>query len=296
MNENAELRQKELQFPTKRGEQLKILRESRVGDAVEKLLLHKLDDRIGNGKTWRLSIEELASEMEVGVSTAYAKVKSLKAKQVIIAERCKDGKFEFQMVWSNLADFVDSPIVRPKKRRKQPRHSQVETEEISQVETEFSQVETEFSQVETEFSQVENGTSYERSKSAQESAHPPNPPTTRHSWEQVKKEIVDCGIYAPADPLREMQSRKCQPHHALEIIQFWRNNGEFCPPAALRLRIINLFPDQKADDLKYCPTQKGRTHDCTAQRKADFGTNSIEEAFSSSDDEEGSGDAPKLLH
>ncbi len=155
------LRQKELDFPTKRGERLKLLRQCRVGDALEKLLLRTLDDRIGDGKTWRMGIAELAGEMEVSPATVYRKLASLEAKELLVAEERASGLYEFQVIFSNLPELIPPQGQQQqagRRRREKPSHCAKEV-----------------SQSEKDLSHCAKRTTYKRPDSAQ-SAHPPSPP------------------------------------------------------------------------------------------------------------------------
>ena len=135
------LRQRELEFPTKRGEQLKFLRDSRLttdgipkhdadggeydpltGSAATyaKLLLRTLDDHIGSGKTWKMTIPQLADEMECSEATVERRVKDLCERRLLIVEAVdiEAQKYEFQIVFSNLQDWIPEGCVRSKTKRR----------------------------------------------------------------------------------------------------------------------------------------------------------------------------------
>ncbi len=187
-------------FLRKRGERLKILRNCRLGDAYAKLLLRTLDDHIGESKTWTMTIPQLADEMECSEATVERRVKDLCERRLLIVEAVdiEAQKYEFQIVFSNLQDWIPEARVRPKTKRRGRRRKPLPLASEAQPEASNfeqgvgnsqltdpnfeqgvgnSQLTNPNSQLTDPNCQLTNlGTSYKRPKSAKKSAHPPNPP------------------------------------------------------------------------------------------------------------------------
>lgn len=103
----AERQRKFREFES-RGWQLKVLRHAPVDSPMQMLLLRTLDDRIGDGHCWILTIQQIADDMRCSYSTANRVVNELIEADIIWRDRIStnrsDGRYEFGICWANLAD------------------------------------------------------------------------------------------------------------------------------------------------------------------------------------------------
>ena len=100
-----------------RGWQLTVLRHAPVDTPMQMHLLRTLDDRIGDGHCWILTIQQIADDMRCSYSTANRVVNELVEAQYIwrdrISDNRSDGRYEVGICWANLADEPE-PVEEPK--------------------------------------------------------------------------------------------------------------------------------------------------------------------------------------
>lgn len=103
----------------KRGQQLKMLRNVRLGCLKLRALLRELDDRIPNHtearpETFALSMATLVDELEISRSEAYELCDRLRDLGVLAWDDLANGKREFWICWGTLSEFAHpDPAQRP---------------------------------------------------------------------------------------------------------------------------------------------------------------------------------------
>ena len=122
--------QHELPWPTRRGDQLRMLRDCRLGDSQSHHLLRVIDDHIGRSGTWDISVDDLAAEMECSPSTVYRRLRDLRGRGIIDAEILGGQRYRLRIIWPAVADHIPGQAD-PGHSQPDTSHSQPDTDTIN---------------------------------------------------------------------------------------------------------------------------------------------------------------------
>lgn len=101
----SKLVQRQIDFT--RGEQLSLRREICLPPG-EKFLLWILDDHIGSGRSWVMSMAQLQAESGFGKTATYGYVNRLCERGLVWWDELADKRREFRICWPNVAETIEA--------------------------------------------------------------------------------------------------------------------------------------------------------------------------------------------
>lgn len=255
----------------RRGRERLNIRRATFGGPQLKLMLWTLDDHCGSKGHWTLTFAELAREMEIHRTTAYALAKRLAAAGLISFEPASDDAYDFTIHHVNVPDFIRAEARRPRRKRGRPPKKSVVSDESISCET------TTFSSDAKIFSPTRNVLASDDVAPLIESAQerPPQRSAAADSgaqcaapaveWEEVEEALSGYGVRDLSGTIAKIQ---CRPEVALRAIEFAASKPGAWPPKALVFRLSQLRNYQDpTDGALWPPVAEEYTHRMRAERE-----------------------------